>query len=137
MSGLPPADVRTACVEKLGVDDADADGVIAAARQRITIAADYDRDAEVGKAVTRLNDIYARAIRGQDMRTALAAQRELNRLLGLYQPAADPTESESPGMHELHQVREHLEPLGLGKPASSTVELVRQAVLEIIRLRSG
>lgn len=138
VSGIAPADLRSACTEKLGVDADDVDAVIAEARQRITVAADYDRDEEVGKAVTRLNDLYARALRSQDVRTSLAAQRELNRLLGLYQP---PPESQDEGddtsARELAAVREHVAPLGLGKSNASTVELVRLAVAEILRLRRG
>lgn len=46
--------------------------------------ADYARDEQLDKAVMRLDDLYAKSIAAQDTRTALQAQRELNRLLGLY-----------------------------------------------------
>lgn len=137
VSGMAPADLRTACIEKLGVAAGDVDAIVAEARQRITVAADYDRDEEVGKAVTRLNDLYARALRSQDNRTSLAAQRELNRLLGLYQRPPETEVEEDAEGRQLAQAREHLEPLGLGKPGTSTVELVRLAVAEILRLRRG
>lgn len=136
VSGITPSDLRTACTEKLNVAAGDVNAVVAAARRRITVAADYDRDEEVGKAVTRLNDLYARAIRNQDTRTALATQREINRLLSLYQPAEPAAEIDSAG-EELEQVREHLLPLKLGRHESSTVELVRLAVTEILRSRRG
>jgi hypothetical protein len=71
-------------VAKQGLDPDAAKRVVAEARQRITVAADYARDEQLGKAVMRLDDLYAKSIAGQDTRTALQAQRELNRLLGLY-----------------------------------------------------
>ncbi len=135
MSGLSNSDLKLACREKLGVAEGDVEAVIAEARRRITVAADYERDAEVGKAVTRLNDLYARALRSQDTRTCLAVQRELNRLLGLYREAP-PEDDDVPdeSAEDLAKVRGHLEGLKLGKPETSTVELARMAVLRIIRL---
>ena len=62
--------------------------VVADARKRITVAADYTRDEQIGRAVMRLDDLYAKSIAGQDIRTALQAQRELNRLLDLYAGSA-------------------------------------------------
>ena len=62
--------------------------VVAEARKRITVAADYTRDEQIGRAVMRLDDLYAKSIAGQDIRTALQAQRELNRLLDLYAGSA-------------------------------------------------
>ena len=71
------------CV-KQGQDLDAARRTVADARQRITVAADYARDEQLGKAVMRLDDLYAKSIAAQDTRTALQAQRELNRLLCLY-----------------------------------------------------
>jgi hypothetical protein len=62
--------------------------IVAEARKRITVAADYTRDEQIGRAVMRLDDLYAKSIAGQDIRTALQAQRELNRLLDLYAGSA-------------------------------------------------
>src|SRR5512138_354026 len=62
--------------------------VVAEARKRITVAANYTRDEQIGRAVMRLDDLYAKSIAGQDIRTALQAQRELNRLLDLYAGSA-------------------------------------------------
>ncbi len=54
----------------------------------------YARDEQLGKAVRRLDDLYAKSIAAQDTRTALQAQRELNRLLSLYSAAdSDKTQS--------------------------------------------
>jgi hypothetical protein len=71
---------------------------VAEARKRITVAADYARDEQLGKAVMRLDGLYAKSIAAQDIRTALQAQRELNRLLSLYDGTGQNDQSgESPG----------------------------------------
>jgi hypothetical protein len=72
------------CVRNCGMDAEAARRTVTEARQRITVAADYSRDEQLGKAVMRLDDLYAKSIADQDARTALQAQRELNRLLGLH-----------------------------------------------------
>ena len=72
------------CVRQGAMDLDTARRTVAEARQRITVAADYARDEQLGKAVMRLEDLYGRAIRERDARTALQAQRELNRLLNLH-----------------------------------------------------
>ena len=74
------------CVQQSWMDLDTARRTVAEARQRITVAADYARDEQLGKAVMRLDDLYAKSIAAKDTRTALQAQRELNRLLGLYSP---------------------------------------------------
>lgn len=62
--------------------------LVADCRRRITVAADYNRVEQVGLAVRRFNDLYGKAAKGgKDVRAAIAAQKELNKLLGLYAPA--------------------------------------------------
>lgn len=46
----------------------------------------WKRELEMGRAIARLNDIYARSMRVQDYQRALAAQRELNLIFGLHAP---------------------------------------------------
>ena len=94
VSGLSGADLETACVAKLEVDPANVKDVIAEARKRLTLAAEYNRDELLGTALTRLNDLYSRCIRagsdgnGPNLAKALDVQREINRLTGLYRPAS-------------------------------------------------
>ncbi len=83
VNGRSTEDVQRFC-EAAGHDPASAERIVADARKRITVAADYARDEQLGRAVMRLNDLYAKSIQAQDIRTALQAQRELNRLLALY-----------------------------------------------------
>jgi len=90
VSGLSGADLETACVAKLDVDPSQVKAVVAEARKRLTLAAEYNRDELLGTALTRLNDLYSRCIRagsdgnGPNLAKALDVQRELNRLTGLY-----------------------------------------------------
>ena len=63
VSGLSGADLETACVAKLDVDPSLVKDVIAEARKRLTLAAEYNRDELLGTALTRLNDLYSRCIR--------------------------------------------------------------------------
>lgn len=83
VSGLSAAAAESWCVQQ-GLSPAEAREAIAEARQRITVAASYARDEQIGRAVMRLEDLYAKSIAAKDTRTALQAQRELNRLLSLY-----------------------------------------------------
>jgi len=83
-----PSAVRY-CVDHEGMRSAEAKQLVAKARARITVAADYVRDEELGKAVLRLEGLYGKSLVKGDVRTALQTQRELNRLLGLYGPLAE------------------------------------------------
>jgi hypothetical protein len=92
------AQVKAACVEKLGLTGDQADGAIETARGAIRDALDVDRQERTGEAIVRLNDLYERSLRVQDCKTALAAQKELNRLCGLHAkgktaPAVAPTKA--------------------------------------------
>ena len=105
------------CIRQGGLDLDAARRTVADARQRITVAADYARDEQLGKAVMRLDDLYAKSIAAQDTRTALQAQRELNRLLGLYHPK-EPTDGEAAddaqdALRRLELIASYLLPLKL------------------------
>lgn len=85
--------VETACRRKpLSLTVAVARVAIVEARRRLTLAADYKRDEEVGSALLRLRTLYASAVRKKDPRTALSIQREISKLLGLY-GRTDPQEA--------------------------------------------
>ena len=139
VSGIGQADLENACVMKLGVEPQDVSAVIAEARRRLTRAAEYNRDEQLGTAITRMNDIYARAIRASDIKTALTAQREINKLLDLYTEAAKPAgsedsdEGEGDGVAaELAAIRGHLLPLALAADSYPLREHARIAA-ELIR----
>lgn len=108
---------------------------IAAARRALTAAADYHRDVELGRAITRLNDLYRRALAVQDIKTAASVQKEFNKLLALYHVTMDPTagnaEADVDARAELAEVRAHLAPFGTGD--DSTAELARRLVAQLTR----
>jgi hypothetical protein len=78
--------VRAACVEKLGLSEEQADAAIEHARAKIIDAAEVDRDKARGQAIVRLTDLYERALKVQDVKAALAAQKELNKIQGIVTP---------------------------------------------------
>ena len=144
VSGLAGADLETACVAKLDVDPSQVKAVIAEARKRLTLAAEYNRDELLGTALTRLNDLYSRCIRagvdgnGPNLAKALDVQREINRLTGLYRPAnlgsLDNIASES--AEELAAVGEYLLPLRLTSEAYPLREHARLAAQKIAELQA-
>ena len=128
--------VRRACVEKLGLSEMDAETAVERALGEIALAADFDRRKEIGKAVIRLEDIFEKSMRIQEQKNALATQKELNKLLGLY-PTTEPTTADDTHSEEndvLAAVRGYLLPLELGDDETSTVELARLASLKLTEL---
>ena len=124
------------CVKQGGLDSGAAARLVAEARQRITVAADYARDEQLGKAVMRLDDLYAKSIAAQDTRTALQAQRELNRLLGLYSMADSgaAADTDDDAARRLELIASYLLPLGLTDSRYPVEEHARVAA-EILRTR--
>ncbi|WP_428937781.1 hypothetical protein [Fontivita pretiosa] len=113
--------------------------IVAEARKRITVAADYNRDEQIGRAVMRLDDLYAKSIAAQDIRTALQAQRELNRLLDLYAGSSRGEGASSEDATELRRqielIASYLLPLGVADEHYPVEEHARIAA-ELIR-RNG
>jgi hypothetical protein len=136
ISGMSAETAEGFCVQQ-GQTPEGARQIVSDARKRITVAADFTRDEQLGKAVMRLEDLYAKSLTGQDIRTALQAQRELNRLLSLY---SDGPKSESPGddldapalRRQLDLIAAYLLPLRLTK-ASHPVEEHARVAAEMVR----
>lgn len=102
-------------------------------RIRLTRAADYSRDEEFARAKRRCEEIYNNAYREGRMREALAAQKELNRLMDL-----NKRETESGGSSEsaeLQRIRSYFSPLGWGDNLP-VWELARLAVQKIVDLQA-
>jgi len=157
VSGLRPSRILATAGEKLGLDGPAAAAAIAEAHRRIARAAEYSAPAALGESITRLDDLYSRSLRIQDVKTALAAQREKNRLLGLgpvgevpagADPAADgdgpaqTTPAERRAIESEHlaaivrSIEDVIEPLALtDDPHLTDADLVRLAGDEIARLR--
>lgn len=81
--------------------------MIRRAQDQIARATDYDRRRELALAYRRLRDLYRRSVAVQDCKTALAAQRELNRLLDLYPQDATPDDQPTDDP-DARLAREHL-----------------------------
>ncbi len=143
--GLAGADLESACVAKLDVDPSQVRSVIAEARKRLTLAAEYNRDELLGTALTRLNDLYSRCIRtagegsGPNLAKALDVQREINRLTGLYsKPSLAGMDSGSTEVgEELAAVGEHLFPLALAGENYPLREHARLAAQRIAELEAA
>jgi len=143
VSGLAGADLQNACIAKLEVDPAQVKAVVAEARKRLTLAAEYNRDELLGTALTRLNDLYSRCIRSQNEAKALHVQREINRLTGLYDepPPADidadgETAADGEMVGEMEAVGEHLFALELTTRAYPLREHARLAAQRIRELEA-
>jgi hypothetical protein len=137
VSGQGDEALRTACTEKLGVPASGIDDVLDEARRRVTLAANYDLAEQLGIAITRVNDIYARSIRAGDIRTALNSQREISKLMSLYDVVVtDDDESISESDAELEQIRKHLFPLRLANKKYPLSEHARIAAERIRKHRA-
>ena len=142
ISGLGGEDLENACVSKLDVDPSNVKKIIAEARKRLTLAAEYNRDEMLGTALTRLNDLYGRCIRvvgesGPNMAKALDVQKEINRLVGLYgQPGSEGLGGTSEAATELEAVGEHLFSLALAGEKYPLQEHARLAVQRIKELEA-
>lgn len=142
VSGLSGADLENACIAKLDVDPAQVRAVVAEARKRLTLAAEYNRDELLGTALTRLNDLYSRCIRagndgsGPNLAKALDVQKELNRLTGLYRPTGllAQEHGSSEADEELDAIGRYLLPLALASenyPLREHARLAAQRISEI------
>ena len=69
------------------VTDRTVEEYIAKARKEFTKRSDYKRDQEISKSKARLELLFAQNQKIQDYKAALATQKELNELLGLYEPS--------------------------------------------------
>jgi hypothetical protein len=62
------------------------DNYLAKATERLKESGKTQRDIEMGRAVARLNDLYAKSAARSDLRTCLSVQKDLTELLGLAAP---------------------------------------------------
>ncbi|HUX17285.1 MAG TPA: hypothetical protein VMW52_12490 [Phycisphaerae bacterium] len=107
-SGLGEASVLAACTAPppapgksggLGLSAADAESAVEAARAKLLLIARANWTEERGRAIARCHDIYKRSLTVQDGKTALAAQRELGKIMALYAAplAAEPVDEPAAG----------------------------------------
>lgn len=135
INGISGQDLTEAARKRLAIPESQIPKIIEAAKAAIKAAARFDKDAEFGIAYARNNDIYNRAVRTGDYKTALGAQKELSRLLSLHRPAsAEPdagAPTETPEAAELAAIAAHLRPLSLGPNDYPLPEIARLAAERI------
>lgn len=119
VSGLSKAEIKQVCEEKFEINSEDIEDLINKAQVKIIETADFNKEKEIGTAVTRLNHIYAKAITSGDIKTALQTQRELDKLHGLYKEegrdgdSLDAMATTLLAEDELKAISDHLLPLEL------------------------
>lgn len=118
--------------KKAGQSSGNAAKMLADARERIALAARYNPAAELGAAIKRLNQLYAKAMKADELIVALNAQRELNRLLRLGAlPSMADDDADDESLKQLDAVRAHLLPLkltGMEKPIEEHARLAADRI---------
>jgi hypothetical protein len=128
--------------EDWNLGEADARTALELAQAAIVRAAAFDRDKEVGRAYYRLVHLYHSADKADETRVALACQRELNALLGLYASssgvggALGSMQGEGMSGRLETAIRGYLLPLGLAGENVSLVEHVRIAAAKLLDLQA-
>lgn len=84
--GARTADIIRFCRDSWKISDRQSATYIAKAKDHLRESARVDRDAQIGLALARYNDLFREMVRLQDYKGALHAQREICTLLGLSAP---------------------------------------------------
>ncbi len=118
-----------------GVSAKEANEIVAEASNKICLAAEWSRDEQAGLMMLRLNELYSAAWSSGQLKEALYAQKELNRVLGLHKStgATEGAQGGAEAQGELDAVRGYLEPLGLAPEGTEVSELARLAVSKLAR----
>lgn len=136
LSGLTPTEILAGWDARPDLAPDDPVAAIEDARDRIRAAADVDAEREIGEAVAGLREIVRAAVAGGDARTALAARKELNRLLDLPGEVARRKEragEEEGATERLAAAASYLDPLGLAPEGTDVPELARLAAVALAK----
>ncbi|KAA0253406.1 MAG: hypothetical protein EDX89_14395 [Acidobacteria bacterium] len=95
--GASRADILRHAADRWHLATRQAEDYLARANARLRELASFIHEEELGKARERLNDLYSKNYRVQSYRDALACQKELNELLGLYPVKTERHEHSGPG----------------------------------------
>ena len=118
-------------LKRKGINEKVSNECIQLAKDKIKIAATYDRQEQLGLAINQLNAIYKEAIES-DPKTALSARKELSKIMNLYEATKTQTnDNQEDHSEEIEVIRQHLEPLGLAGEGYPTTELARLAADQI------
>lgn len=84
--GVSRADIVEYTEKEWQIAHSMTDEYIARANELFKAQAETVRDEQFGKAMARLQNLYEKNMKIQDYKAALATQKEINALLGLYAP---------------------------------------------------
>jgi hypothetical protein len=112
LMGSSRAEILQYIAEKTpwGISERTIDDYIARATEAYRKVAEFHREEQLGKAIRRLEMLFLRAMKVQDFQRALATQRELNALLGLYAPTKMEHTGENGNAIRIEVVREKHDP---------------------------
>lgn len=119
--------------DKLALSPEQAEAAVDEAARRIKLASQLDYDNELGTAHARLNDLYTKSVNFADLKTALAAQKEINKLAQLYRkdgpaPTSQADDDSDDVAGELAEARAHLAPLVDADDLTPLSEIARRVV---------
>lgn len=84
LDGAAFSEICRKASEEWGVSERQICRYLQSANKIIEKSAKYRREEQIGLAVRRFTRIFSRAMKAQDYKTAIAAQREICTLFGLY-----------------------------------------------------
>lgn len=112
-----------------------AESLLDEAQSRLAARSVVNVDAERGRAIQQLEELYRLAVEKKDLRNAINARAELTRLLALDTSA---TQTSTVDEDEIQRARMALESLGLAETGLPLDELCRRLVMYILtRQKSG
>lgn len=127
------------CKEQLKIPAKDIPGVIDEAKARIVAAADYDLTDELAQTLIRLDELYERAVKMQDIKTANAVLAGRVKLLGLGGKSSGPVLTvdyhDAENDMILDAVRSNLEALNIAPAGLPLEDLTRKVVLEFMKMQ--
>lgn len=86
IGGASFSEIVLFCSDEYGIGERQTANYIKKARQNIEETTEISRQYELTRGMRRLDNLYKRSLKVQDFKTALAIQKEIHALHGLYQP---------------------------------------------------
>lgn len=130
------ASLATARARCAGLPEAEAKQRLREARRRYRQLGKLTREEQRIEAICHMQTLARRAREAGRIQQAICAQRELNRLLGLYGEPGEADVATNELRKEIELARRHLRGAGIGADDTPLSELARLVAMELMRLRS-